>query len=118
MDYRPGFVRVSQAWNAAAALGGCAERICISKFAGTQPAPAAAQLIIEWASPTQPAELRVRQPAWDLLTKEFSGLLRHMTRMGDPVSPDAVCALLERLGFVDMTVAEKPSNVISLARPA
>lgn len=117
MDYRHGFVRASQAWNADSALGDCAERICISKFAGAQPATPA-QLTIEWTSPAHSAELRVRESGWDLLAKDFSGLLRHMTRMEGPVSPDAMCALLLRLGFVDMTVADKPSNVIPLARPA
>jgi hypothetical protein len=115
MEFIPGFVRVSRAWNAATSLETCAERICISKYVGGQPA-VQGELLVEWPALTDRPELRVRQAGWDLLAKDFSGLLRHMTRIDGAISPDDFCALLLRLGLADMTVTEQPANVISLRR--
>jgi hypothetical protein len=115
MEHVPGFVRVSLAWYAASSLGSCAERICISNFNGSQRV-SAGELIVEWATAGEGPELRVRQAGWDLLARDFSGLLRHMTRIAGPISPDDFCAMLLRLGYADMTVAERPANVLSLSR--
>lgn len=115
MEFIPGFVRVSRAWNAASSLESCAERICISKYAGSQPA-VQGELVLAWPALAERPELRVRQPGWDLLAKDFSGLLRHMVRIDGAISPDDFCALLLRLGFADMTVTEQPANVVTLRR--
>jgi hypothetical protein len=115
MEFTPGFVRVSRAWNAATSLETCAERVCISKYVGGQRA-VQGELLVEWPALTDRPELRVRQPGWDLLAKDFSGLLRHMTRIDGAISPDDFCALLLRLGLADMTVTEQPANVVSLRR--
>lgn len=117
MQHVPGFVRVSRAWYAATSLGNCAERVSISTFRGPQRV-GAGELVLEWTSIAEAPELRVRQAGWELLAKEFSGLLRHLTRIEGPIAPDEFCGLLLRLGYADMTVTERPANVVSLARPA
>lgn len=117
MQHVPGFVRVSRAWYAATSLGNCAERVCISNFRGPQRV-GSGELVLEWASAAESPEIRVRQAGWELLAKDFSGLLRHLTRVEGPIAPDDFCALLLRLGYADMTVPERPANVVSLARPA
>ncbi|HWI81977.1 hypothetical protein [Ramlibacter sp.] len=110
MNGAPGFVRTSQAWYAATALGPCVERVCISMDGGQQPARRG-ELVLEWRAAGERPELRVGQDGWDLLARDFSGLLRHMLRLDGGVSPDEFCALLLRLGFADRTVESKPANV-------
>jgi len=114
MTATPGFVRTSQAWDAAAALGPCAERVCIAMH-GLQQARRG-ELVLEWRAFDERPALRVEQDGWDLLTRDFSGLLRHMARLDSAVSPDEFCAMLLRLGFADRTVAHKPANVERLPR--
>jgi hypothetical protein len=111
MNCAPGFVRTSAAWDAASALGDCAERVCISLYLGTQTA-SAGELILEWQAPDQQPELRVGRDAWQMLLKDFSGLLRHLSRLnnGGPFSPDDLCALLLRLGYCDMTERPRPQT--------
>lgn len=116
MDSVPGFVRCSRAWNAHSSLGTCAERVGIAKFRGSQRV-SRGEITIEWANHTDGAELRVRQGGFELLTRDFSGLLRHLTRIEGPISPDEFCGLLIRLGYADMTVSERPANVLSFGRP-
>lgn len=115
MSAQPGFVRTSQAWYAATALGACVERVCIS-MAGVQQPVRRGEVVVEWRASGERPELRVSQDGWDLLARDFSGLLRHMVRLEGGVSPDDFCALLLRLGFADRTLAEKPVNVEQLPR--
>lgn len=117
MQSFPGFVRASQAWSAQTSLAGCAERVSVAMFQGTQRV-SRGELVIEWASAEEGLELRARQAGFELLTRDFSGLLRHLTRIDRPIAPDDFCALLLRLGYADMTVAEKPANVVGFGRPA
>lgn len=114
MSGAPGFVRISQAWYAASALGTCAERVCIAMYGLQQ--PRRGELVLEWRSPRERPALHVAQDGWDLLTKDFSGLLRHMARLDSGVSPDEFCAMLLRLGFADRTIEHKPANVENLPR--
>jgi hypothetical protein len=109
MNCAPGFVRTSTAWYAASALGDCAERVCISLYLGSQAADAG-ELILEWRASDQQPELRVGRDGWQMLLKDFSGLLRHLSRLnnGAPFSPDDLCALLLRLGYCDMTERTRP----------
>lgn len=116
MESVPGFVRASHAWDADTSLGTCAERVCISKFRGPRRV-SRAELVVEWSTHHDSPEFRVRQAGLELLARDFAGLLRHITRFERPVAPDDFCALLVRLGYADMTVAERPANVVSLARP-
>jgi len=116
MESVPGFVRVSRAWDADKSLGNCAERVCVSKFRGSQRV-SRGELVIEWASSGDSPELRVRQAGLELLVQDFAGLLRHMTRIERPIAPDDFCALLVRLGYSDMTVADRPANVLGFGRP-
>jgi hypothetical protein len=97
-------------------LGACAERVFISKFRGSQRV-SPGELLVEWAAPGDGPEFRVRQAGLELLARDFAGLLRHVARIGRPVTPHDFCALLIRLGYADMTVAERPANVLSFARP-
>lgn len=112
MSGNPGFVRTSQAWYGAIALGPCAERVCIAMHGAQQ--PRRGELVVEWRALGERPELRVAQDGWDLLTRDFSGLLRHMVRLDTPVTPDQFCAMLLRLGFVDRTMDRKPANVEAL----
>lgn len=116
MESVAGFVRASHAWDADTSLGTCAERVCISKFRGARRA-SRAELVVEWSTLPGGPEFRVRQAGLELLARDFAGLLRHVTRFEHPISPDDFCALLVRLGYADMTVAERPANVVSFARP-
>ena len=112
MSSAPSFVRSSQAWYASSVLADCVERVCISSSAGSQ-ASARGELILEWRGPGERPELRVRQDAWAMLARDFSGLQRHLARHhdGTALSPDDLCELLLRLGFADMTERVKPANV-------
>ena len=109
MNCTAGFVRTSAAWYATSALGDCVERVCISQYLGSQTA-SEGELILEWLEPDQQPELRVGRDAWQMLLKDFSGLLRHLSRLnnGAPFSPDELCALLLRLGYSDMTQRTRP----------
>jgi hypothetical protein len=114
MSGTPGFVRTSQAWYGAIALGPCAERVCIAMYGAQQ--PRRGELVVEWRALDERPELRVSQDGWDLLARDFSGLLRHMVRLDSACSPDDFCAMLLRLGFADRTIERKPANVEALPR--
>jgi hypothetical protein len=116
MESAPGFVRASRAWDADALLGPCEERVFISKFRGSQRV-SPGELLVEWTAHSDSPEFRVRQAGLELMARDFAGLLRHVARMDRPVSGDDFCALLMRLGYSDMTVAERPPNVVSFSRP-
>ena len=97
-------------------LGGCTERVLIAKFRGPQRV-SAGELAVEWTAQSDTPEVRVRQAGLELLARDFAGLLRHLARIERPVSPDEFCALLARLGYADVTVCERPANVLSFSRP-
>lgn len=97
-----GFIRASKAWNAPDLLHSCFERVQISR-PGAKLSGADGELTLVWDSPQSAPELRVRHDAWELLVPEFSGLLRHLARLGAPASAEEHCALLLRLGFLDAT---------------
>ena len=112
MNSAPSFVRSSQSWYADSVLGDCMERVCISS-SGRSQSSARGELVLEWRAPGDRPELRVRQDAWAMLARDFSGLQRHLARHhdGTALTPDEVCELLLRLGFADMTERVKPANV-------